>query len=154
MSSELLLRLATIDDARRLREWRNDPDTRRWSFSSARINVGEHERWLVATISDPDRRLFIGECEGDPIGQARVDRLRRGVGEISVGLDPSFRGRGLGAALITLASDRGARELELEQIVARIKRGNDVSTRAFARAGYLPGSQTSDTVEFVWNAST
>jgi RimJ/RimL family protein N-acetyltransferase len=152
MSSELILRAATIDDAGRLLEWRNDPETRRWSFSSDPIAPNEHERWLTATISDPERSLYIGELEGNPIGQARIDRLHAGVGEISVGLDRAFRGRGLGAALIALASDRGARELGLERIVARIKRGNDASIHAFTRAGYLPGSEAPGAVELMWSA--
>jgi RimJ/RimL family protein N-acetyltransferase len=133
----LRVRPAVAADARLLLEWRNDPVTRAQSFSQGEIGWDEHVAWLERTLAEPARtRLYIGEFEGQPVGQARVEVVTPARGEISVALAKAARGRGLGAELIAAASAAGAAELRLHELVALIKPGNEASLRAFARAGY------------------
>ena len=42
----IYLREATIEDRDLLYEWANDPETRRASFNTDRINYEEHCRWF------------------------------------------------------------------------------------------------------------
>jgi len=89
-------------------------------------------------------RLFIFESDGLPVGQARVDVTGAGIGEISISLDPSARGRGLGAELIGRATARAGQELGLKAVLARIKGTNVASRRAFVAAGYVDETATGE----------
>jgi len=126
----LALRPARRTDADVLLRWANDPTTRRASFSPATIDRGVHERWLESLLHDPERRLFVAELEGEPVGQVRLDAADDQF-EISVSISPQHRGRGLGRAVIRLAClAAGGR------VVARIRSGNLRSVEAFQAAGF------------------
>jgi RimJ/RimL family protein N-acetyltransferase len=62
----------------------------------------------------------------------RFDVSESGEAEISVSLSSAWRGFGLGAEVIRLAS----KESRLPRIEARIKAANIASVKAFAKAGY------------------
>jgi RimJ/RimL family protein N-acetyltransferase len=133
----LAIRPAEAADARLLFEWVNDPVTRAQSFSSGWIDWTTHSAWVSRVLADPARLLFIILAPGDePVGQARFEPGRGGETVISISLAPAWRGRGLGALAIRLATDRARRELGLERVHAYIRTGNIASRRAFASAGY------------------
>lgn len=137
MTRRIGLRPANAADEQSLLEWRNDAETRRWSLQAVEIDAAAHSRWLRAKLDAPETtRIYIAEVDGLPVGQARLDRREAETGEISVGLDGSARGKGLGVELIRAASLQGIADLRLTEVVAIIKVGNDPSARAFARAGY------------------
>jgi RimJ/RimL family protein N-acetyltransferase len=132
-----------MGDADALLELRNEPTTRRWSLDGSRIPRSHHVAWLERRLASPEAcRIWVAEVEGDPgsgwrvVGQSRIDVLGHGTGEISVGLAPNARGRGLGGWLIRAATGRGMAELGLREVVAVIKPDNAASVRAFERAGY------------------
>lgn len=134
----LELRPARLDDAPFLLELRNDEDVRRQSRRRDPIGADEHTAWLVAHLKADKRcRLYIACADGEPIGQARLDLDETGAAEISIALTAAARGRRLGASLISLASERGSRELGARRVAAVIREGNDASYRAFLRAGYV-----------------
>lgn len=134
MSDPVSVRSATSDDARRLWEWANDPDTRANSFNQGPIPWEAHQAWFTRVLDDPDRHLLIGtitEAGAEvPFGMCRFDRQGDEL-EVSVNLAPSHRGRGLAPALLVVASDQVAGPK-----VARIKDTNIASKIAFERAGY------------------
>jgi RimJ/RimL family protein N-acetyltransferase len=131
------LRPATMDDADVLLEMRNEPTTRRWSLDGTPIPRPHHLAWLERRLAAPDEgRIWVAELDGEVVGQSRIDVLGHGSGEISVGLAPPARGRGLGGWLIREATARGEAELGLREVVAVIKPDNAASLRAFERAGY------------------
>lgn len=133
----LELRAAHLADADLLLRWRNDPETRTQSFSQAVVRQDEHMRWLRRKLAAPDEtRIYIAKRATALVGQARVDRLDAGIGEISVSVDSAHRGQGLGSELIALATARAADELHLQTIRAVVKPANQASLRAFERAGY------------------
>jgi RimJ/RimL family protein N-acetyltransferase len=132
----LTLRPATLDDAERLHAWRNETETRRQSIDGAPIPFGQHVEWLRRQLTRADVRLYVAELESEPVGQVRLDRTAAGAGEISLGLAPEARGRGLGTELIRAGTQAGLAELGLARIDAVVKPGNTPSLAAFARAGY------------------
>jgi len=126
-----------MDDADALLELRNEPTTRHWSLDGARIPRAHHVAWLERRLAAPEEcRIWVAEVDGEVVGQSRMDALGQGAGEISVGLAPAARGRGLGGRLIREATARGIAELGLREVVAVIKPDNAASIRAFERAGY------------------
>ncbi len=137
------LRRATLDDARLLLDWANDPVTREVSFQSGVIAWETHLPWLERRLASAQSLLLIAEeSAGVPLGMVRFDigDAAAAGATISINLAPAQRGRGLGPALILL----GCRELrrahgEME-IHAFIKPGNAASVRAFERAGFQPAA--------------
>ncbi len=143
-----LLRAAGPGDGERLLAWRNDPDVRERSFSSAPVSGDEHATWLGRTLADPQRLLLVVEEDGGTaLGQVRLDR-DGGVAAVSIGLAAAARGRGLGRAALEEAV-RLAGQLGIERLEARIKPDNAASLAAFAAAGFAAeacNSQAGETI--------
>jgi len=131
------LRPATMADAERLLAWRNDPDTRRQSIHGDEVGRDDHLSWLTRTLQSPTCRLDIAMVDDDTIGTVRADRGEDGI-EISITVAPEHRGRRLAAPLIRAVATAARRRWPDMPIIARIKAGNDVSIRAFERAGFTP----------------
>lgn len=135
--TELRLREAEPEDARRLFEWANDPAARAQSFTKATIPWEDHERWFARKLADADCLLLIAEdAQGQPVGQVRFDLGEDASAIISIAIAPGYRGRGYGATAIARACEvLRARRAPLT-VVAYIRRDNLASQRTFARAGF------------------
>lgn len=129
------LRPATSDDADLLLEWRNDPVTREMSLSSDVVTPEGHAAWLAASLGSQERRLFIANADGRPVGQVRLDARGAGSYEISITIAPAARGRGL-AARALFAAEEEARARGNVRLEATIRPENQASVAAFKRAGY------------------
>jgi RimJ/RimL family protein N-acetyltransferase len=124
--------------------WANDPETRRWSFRSQPIDWDVHERWFAAVLARDDRRLWIAEDDGGPVGQIRLDSHGSGW-FLSLALAPDRRGRGLATPLIRA----GTGTVGPDQVVrANVKPDNERSRRAFLAAGYGVEVEQPDRVVF------
>lgn len=143
----LVLRRAALEDEVLLLLWRNDPITRGVSFSPDEISPEEHHQWFVRKLEDPGCALLIVECEGKPIGQVRLDRTAPGVAEISIGLAPDSRGRGLGREALGLSVSEASRLLDVSTVTARVKRDNRASLASFTAAGFLTMREDAGVVE-------
>lgn len=132
------LRGAAWGDARRIYEWRNDPETRRWSFQDQPIPWESHLVWLKETLSRDDVRFWIASTEADgDVGEIRFGPGKApGEAKVHVLVGPSFRGRGFGAQIIETGTDRFFRETSIQRIRAEILSENTASRSAFLRAGY------------------
>ena len=136
LGAEIRLRPAQTQDARLLWRWANDPETRRMSFSTARIPWQSHLAWLDSKLRDPDCQLYVGVTAGEkPVGQVRAE-LRRRVAVISVSVDHRFRGKGYGSDLIRKAVERLLPDTRVGKIRAFVKPGNRASLSAFEKAGF------------------
>lgn len=129
----LIFRPAVMDDAARLLSWRNDPETRAQSRSTALVTLAEHQAWLAAVLADPNRRLFIVEDKsGMAVGTMRFDHQQDET-EISWTVAPEARGRGIGRIMVAqaLAQTSGV-------AVACIRPGNEASLAIAHAAGFAP----------------
>lgn len=134
------LRRATENDERKLFEWRNAPETRRYAFDSNPIAWEDHVRWFRASLERADRHLLIGEMDGEALGVLRYD-LDGDCAEISIYLVPGQGGRGLGTALLREGSAWIKLNLpQASRIRAKILPENIPSQKAFAKAGYVESS--------------
>lgn len=93
MSENISLRPATTQDADLLLEWRNDPETRKASHNTAEVQRDEHISWLSRTLNNPNRRLYVAEENGAPVGTVRAD-LSEGVWELSWTVSQTREGEG------------------------------------------------------------
>ena len=136
----LRLRPASVEDGRMLHCWRNHPAVRAVSGSKSPIDLADHLAWLQHVLKVSDRWLFVGEVGQLPVGCIRFDRLAADRVEVSLYLDPSLQGLGLGRQLL-LAGERAMRE-HLNcgfALDAKVLSGNAASQHLFEACGYHGG---------------
>jgi RimJ/RimL family protein N-acetyltransferase len=131
MKETITLRPSTIEDADILLEWRNDPETRKASHNTTKVERSNHVSWLSGTLTNPDRRLYIAEENGDLVGTVRTD-YAEGVWELSWTVSPRARGRGVAKRMVAIL----ANEIS-EPIRAEVKTGNISSARIAEHAGMV-----------------
>lgn len=136
-ASPLRLRAGVAADAELLLEWANDPVTRAASFHSATISPADHERWLAERLASPATTLWIGELDGRPIGQVRIELDPAGTGEVGISVAPLARGSGVGRRLLNVALLEASRSLPVNAFVARVRPENEPSLALFRAAGFV-----------------
>merc|ERR1711998_476117 len=83
--SNMLLRSATMRDAKALLDWRNDESTLRACHQSKEVQWEGHCHWLEATLKNPKRTLLIYEtADGERAGTVEQPRSDRCHGDCSV----------------------------------------------------------------------
>lgn len=131
------LRTATIADAQDILDWRNDSAARAMSANPEVITRDRHVAWLTGALDNPDTDLFIADSDVGKIGICRFEANANGAAaEVSINLNPAFRGRGLARRLLETAI---ALYLHRQPIplTARIKAGNAASDAIFRKAGFV-----------------
>lgn len=129
MNVSVRLRLANTTDAERLLQWRNDSETRRFSLNPGYVTRQQHLHWLQNSLSDPQRRLYIAEYDGKPVGTARIDSTAE-CHRISWTVAAECRGKGVAKAMVKLLVSQLT-----GKIVAEILPGNRASIRVAEYAG-------------------
>ena len=99
------------------------------------IDSAEHERWFAAVLDDPGHRMMIAELDGAAIGAVRVD-VADGVGVVSIVIDPDWRGRGYGRAVLRALEDDLAADCQVRALEAVVHPGNERSRKAFEANGF------------------
>jgi L-amino acid N-acyltransferase YncA len=130
------MRAAATSDCESIWRWRNADFVRQRSKTPGSISWSTHRAWFEAVLSDPNRRLLIGEADGAPVGVLRFD-VTEDEATASVFLTPQGRGRGIGLELlmqgqIWLRSNAS----HVVRIKAEICSSNAASIEAFKAARY------------------
>lgn len=131
-------RRATLDDAEIMWHWRNDPEVRAISFNKQIIPFEHHQAWLKQRLGNAQTTLWIVEDqEGSAVGQVRFELdVEYQSALISIIIDQTRRGRGLGTILIAAACNELFKRTETRRVVAQIKPSNAASEKAFRAAGF------------------
>ena len=135
LPNSIALRLASEADCAVLLQWRNDPITVAMSLVSEPVPLDDHVRWFNGVLANPSRHLLIGEADGVRYGTVRFDEIDD-TAEISITVNPEFRGQGIGGKLLAAADVWAKEELHLGRIIAQIKNDNPASLAIFHKAGY------------------
>lgn len=133
------LRPLEFSDGPQVLGWRNLPDIARWMYTDHEITVPEHARWLAGAINQSDRRYWIIELDGRPVGltnlyDIRLDHLRA-YWAIYLA-DPSVRGRGVGSSAQRLVMRYAFEELGLERLCCEALAANEDAIRMYERHGF------------------
>jgi UDP-2,4-diacetamido-2,4,6-trideoxy-beta-L-altropyranose hydrolase len=136
-AQSLRCRPAVAADEARLLEWANDPSTRRYAFSPARISPEGHAVWFAHRLGHPeDCRIFLLESDqGVAVGQVRFEREDR-AWVISYSVAPAFRGLGLGERVLTAGLRQMAGIAPGDRVVGLVKPENLASVRIFQSLGF------------------
>lgn len=137
LSCQLSLRKVTTNDISQCFKWANDPDVRKYSYSTEPIPWEDHVLWISRKMADPNCFYFIAEIGNSSIGQVRFDFLKdEDAFQISYALDQDWRGKGLGYYLLI----RGIQKLNLlaplKMIIGYVQKTNAASVKAFQKAGF------------------
>lgn len=134
---DLSLRRVQAKDCRQLWEWANDSDVRPVSFATEPISWDRHLEWFHSKLRDPKAVLYMAVGSEDiPAGQVRfqIDDTKAAV---SISMAPHFRGKGLGAAVLGMATKDLFQTTAVTQIDAYVKLDNAASLQLFTRADYV-----------------
>lgn len=145
----LVARPATLQDARLLWRWRNDPVTRAGSRNPEPVPWPEHLAWLGSSLTREDRLLLVLEDEAGPVGTVRwdLDQDLRQEGEheweVSITVAPERRGHSLSrpilrAAEVALSEVSPSRATGLTAYLAMVHIDNQASLRLFGTSRYVP----------------
>ena len=138
----LHLRPARLDDAAMLFAWRNHPQIRAVSIQTEPIAWEQHLRWIHSVLPDANRVLLVAEIASRAIGCIRFDLTDMMSATVSLYLDPSLQGLGLGRRmLLTGEQELLARAGEVLLIKAQVSENNLASQQMFVSCGYRGGPQ-------------
>lgn len=131
------VRPALDEDCRDLWLWRNDAQTRSMSISTEEVSWSAHEAWFRDVQADRARAILIGHIGEEKIGMCRFDEHASPHArvEVSINLNPAFRGRRLAVPLLHSAIST-FRSRRAGEIVAQVRDENVASIRTFERAGF------------------
>lgn len=132
---------ATAADEKKVFDWRNAHEIRRFSRNSAEISWEDHRRWFAGVLADPHRYLFVAVSDDRDIGVLRLD-VEGEVAEVSIYVVPGLQGRGFGAAILEAAVDWAETNLTVSCLTAEVSRTNEASARLFTKAGFALISET------------
>ncbi len=133
------LRRLTADDGGRVLAWRNAPEVAAYMYSDHAISPDEHARWLAAALEALDRRFWIIELDGAPVGLANLARIDRAAGRCEWAFylaDPSTRGRGVGAAVEYLVLGHVFEHLGLNKLWCEVLVENEGVWRLHEKFGF------------------
>lgn len=100
--SSLSLRLVAREDSARLLTWRNSPEVAAYMYTDHAISQAEHDRWFEGVLAAADRRYWIIEADGEPVGLANLVRIDRTAQRCEWAYylgEASTRGKGLGSRI-------------------------------------------------------
>ena len=107
------------------------------SLDSSEVRIEDHLSWLCRALDDPSQIMWLGISDGEEkVGICRFEFTDNAeAAQVSINLNPKFRGKGLGAALLLDCSNRiqNSRRVNL---MARIKKENQRSLKIFSRCGF------------------
>lgn len=131
----LTLREAAMTDASLLYAWRMEPATRAASFHAEDFSYESHLAWLEQRLLRPG--LWILLCDGVPAGTMRVE-TEGSEAQLSYSVDPAYRGRGFGTALLRLTEEKIKTTFagSVHSLVAQVKKDNLPSRRMPEACGF------------------
>ena len=130
------LRSARAEDAQRLHEWVNSPDSLAGKHATDRPIPWEHHRqWLEERLIDSASAVWIVECEGEAVGQLRVQDKDLGL-EVDIYVIPSSRRAGVARRALELGAEAARERWPGRPLVALVLPDNTASRALFLAAGY------------------
>ena len=141
----LALRPAGPDDCARVWAWNFAPEVRAASRDPRAVDLDEHARWYTRRLAAAGDPMWIVVAGDDDVGVVRLDRCGDEHARISIALDASARGRGLGRRAIAAVCAEVRRP-----IVAEVVAGNRASRAAFEACGFRLASEHDALVTLTW----
>lgn len=144
-------RNASLGDAAVLLEWRNSPISRKFSQNSELVKIEDHLEWFLDRLGrirlEP---FFMFEQDHKLVGMSRLDFEFQSEDEfvISILVDPNQLSKGIGTKILNITCETLFNLHPNHTIVAKIHKGNLISQKLFANAGFELQNPIGDFVNF------
>lgn len=149
MYEQIKIRSANSLDSLDLYNWRNDPTTRKMFFSSDLISIQNHQKWFKKALASKNFLLLIGEINKSKLGVCRFEfSIIKNTAEVSINLNPNFRGLGLGGQLLERCISHFIERYPIK-LIAKIKKNNLVSQRIFKKSNFIQVQNSSNIIEMI-----
>ncbi|MDU8361874.1 UDP-4-amino-4,6-dideoxy-N-acetyl-beta-L-altrosamine N-acetyltransferase [Pseudomonas syringae group sp. J309-1] len=137
MNSLGMLRAIRQDELERVLTWRNAESVRRNMYSRHLISTAEHLKWWNSLQGQSDRRYFMYECSGVPLGVVGFSDLGRvdAVGTWAFYADPEAP-KGTGSKMEFLALDMAFGELALTKLRCEVLEFNTAVLKLHQKFGF------------------
>ena len=146
---EVYIRFVEKEDIEDILNWRNDLETIKQSFNSKSVKLKDHEKWFNDSIKNKNRQIFIAfNKENEKIGQIRFDK-NKDKAEIGITIAPEFRGKGYGSKVIKKACEVYLNNYDVSNLIAKIKKSNPSSLKAFEKAGFIEDKDYENFIEMI-----
>ena len=137
------LRKAQENDSADVFNWRNDPETREASINTEFVTYVEHETWFSRCLSDPSVTIYIATSNDDANSSVGICRFNTfsntRKAEVSINLNPSFRGRKLAQKVLHESIKMAASDIQnVRFLTATIKETNTASLKIFMAEQFTP----------------
>jgi UDP-4-amino-4,6-dideoxy-N-acetyl-beta-L-altrosamine N-acetyltransferase len=146
------LREVGPEDGQRLLDWRNRPEVSAYMYTDHLISPDEHARWFAGALAAADRRYWIIELDGEPVGLANlagIDAARRRCEWAYYLAEPKTRGRGVGAVVEFMVIDHVFRDLGLNKLWCEVLIDNEAVWKLHESFGFTREALYRD---HVWKA--
>ena len=143
MTSETIkLKTLELDDFEDVFEWRKNLITRKMFRYTGRVDRNKFYDIFVNYLNDLS---FIALYNDNKIGFIRLENMHRGTYEISINVNPKYRGKGYGKRILNKLLEKKINGVDL--IFSSIKKNNIPSIKLFLSCGFQEIT-TSDTAEY------
>lgn len=137
MTNQLYVREAISDDCEVVWQWWNDPLTRKMMKKNDYVPWEEHCSWFEKALHEESKILCMGILGTEKVGVVRFDLKGEGIYEVSINLNPHFRGKGLAPDLLDASIRYLLNKRCVHKLFATLKRINAPSMKTFTRAGFV-----------------
>ena len=133
----MLIRNLDENDKDDIFKWRNDKISRSMFFESSVVSRESHDKWFFKSINDKSKKIYIGEHKKKKIGICRFEKRKySSTSEISINMNPIFRGKGLASRFLKLSIDCYSKQNNIN-LIAKIKKKNLKSQKLFKNVGFF-----------------
>ena len=133
---KITLKKAKISDSKTIWKWRNDPLTRSMFINKDFIEYKDHLKWFKSKLKNKNSFIFIGQAFEKNVGMVRID-VSKNIGEISININPRFRGISLSETLLTDSIQAFRKKKPNCELVADIDKKNTASIKIFSSIGFV-----------------
>ncbi len=139
--SKINLRPAISEDENEILEWRNDPVTISFTPTKNTVALKDHKKWFRKQLISKNSWLLIALSDNNKIGMVRfdyVDYYLQEYFEISINLNPEYRGKKLSNKIINLGIDyiKNTHNKNIP-IFAKISDDNTASIKTFNKSNFI-----------------
>ena len=129
------IRPMTHTDLKRVLDWRNHPDVRRYMYTQNEITSDEHQSWFERTVQDARKHLLIFELDNQPLGFVNFSESKDSVADWGFYAAPDAA-KGIGRQLGQAALDHAFNELKLHKICGQALSFNERSIKFHKTLGF------------------
>jgi ribosomal-protein-alanine N-acetyltransferase len=134
------------NEIKRIWEIRNHPELRKVSINQKEINLIDHIKWFEEKyLKNKKNKCFVLNADNQTMGYCRLDLNDNNEYMVSIALDPTLQGRGLGTKLLQEA----IKLLNTDKtILAEVKTGNKPSLKLFQKNNFEIYDKNKDYIHF------